>query len=142
VKYLLDTDHLSIIQRQSGPAYARLRARIAQKPLEDLSCSIISFHEQALGCHSYINRAQSSGDVVRGYEILHRVLWVFAATPVIPFDDAAATVFTELVTRRVRVTTMDLRIASIALSRSMVLVTRNVGDFVRVPGLQIEDWTL
>jgi tRNA(fMet)-specific endonuclease VapC len=142
VKYLLDTDHLSTVQRQSGPEYAMLMARIAQHPLADLAFSIVSLHEQMLGCHTYINRAQSSSDVVRGYEMLARVLRDFAAAPVIPFDAAAAAVFDGLVAQRVRVATMDLRIASIALSRGMVLVTRNVSDFGKVPGLQIEDWTM
>jgi tRNA(fMet)-specific endonuclease VapC len=62
--------------------------------------------------------------------------------PVIPFDAAAAAVFDGLVAQRVRVATMDLRIAAIALSRGMVLVTRNVSDFGKVPGLQTEDWTV
>lgn len=36
---------------------------------------------------------------------------------------------------------MDLRIASIALSRGMRRRPRNARDFHKVPGLQIEDWT-
>jgi predicted nucleic acid-binding protein len=42
---------------------------------------------------------------------------------------------------RLRVDTMDLRIASIALSLGLVLLTRNSADFARVPGLIVEDWT-
>jgi len=42
---------------------------------------------------------------------------------------------------RIRVSTMDLRIASIALSLDMTLLTRNLTDFRLVPGLRVEDWT-
>ena len=33
-------------------------------------------------------------------------------------------------------------IAAIAVSRGMTVLTRNVSDFRRVPGLKVEDWTL
>ena len=56
-------------------------------------------------------------------------------------SEIPAAVFDALLAQRVRVATMDLRIASIVLSRGMVLVTRNMSDFRKVPGLPIEDWT-
>jgi tRNA(fMet)-specific endonuclease VapC len=142
VKYLLDTDHISIMQRQAGSEYATLLLRIAQYPPTDLACSIISFHEQILGCHTYISQGRRVEDVVRGYGMLAQVLQDFTEALVIPFDAAAAVVFEGLVGQRVRVGTMDLRIAAIALSREMVLVTRNASDFRKVPGLRIEDWTV
>ena len=74
--------------------------------------------------------------------MLTRVLQDFTEALVVPFDAVAAAVFEELVAQRVRVGTMDLRIAAIALSRRMVMVTRNTSDFRKVPGLQIEDWTV
>ncbi len=36
---------------------------------------------------------------------------------------------------------MDLRIASIALTTDSTLVSRNLRDFKKVPGLVVEDWT-
>ncbi|WP_292871598.1 type II toxin-antitoxin system VapC family toxin [Nostoc sp. LPT] len=41
--------------------------------------------------------------------------------------------------QQVRVSTMDLRIAAIAISGNLVLLTRNVSDFCKVPGLVTED---
>jgi tRNA(fMet)-specific endonuclease VapC len=60
---------------------------------------------------------------------------------VLPFDGAAATVYDGLLAQRIRVGTMDLRIAAIALSRGSIVLTRNLRDFGRVPGLTTEDWT-
>jgi tRNA(fMet)-specific endonuclease VapC len=141
VKYLLDTDHISIIQLRSGPEYVALGPRVAQRQSE-LAFSIISFHEQMLGAHSFIGRARGSSDVVRGYRLIGQIIEVFSTAPILPFDTVAAQVFDTLRAQRIRVPTMDLRIASIALSRRMVVVTRNISDFARVPGLITEDWTL
>jgi tRNA(fMet)-specific endonuclease VapC len=45
VKYLLDTDHISILQRRSGAEFAILWARISRENRADLGFSIVSFHE-------------------------------------------------------------------------------------------------
>jgi tRNA(fMet)-specific endonuclease VapC len=142
MKFLLDTDHISILQKQSGPEFAALITRIAQVPRSDLTFCIVSFHEQVLGCQTYLAQAKKSADVVRGYQMLDRVLSAFASALVLPFDANASTVFDGLVANRVRVPTMDLRIASIALSQGLTVLTRNGRDFSKVPGLAIDDWTL
>lgn len=58
-----------------------------------------------------------------------------------PFDAAALTEFDRLKAMKLRVGTMDLRIAATALSRGLTVVTRNERDFAQVPGLKVEDWT-
>ena len=62
-------------------------------PPTDLACSIISSHEQILGCHTYISQARRTEDVIRGYTMLAQVLRDFTEALVIPFDAAAAVVF-------------------------------------------------
>jgi len=60
---------------------------------------------------------------------------------VLPSDEAAAQRFAQLRQKKVRIGTMDLRTAAIALSRSTTLLSRNLADFQQVPGLVVEDWT-
>lgn len=141
MNFLLDTDHISILQREAGQEFATLSARISWHNPFDLAFSAVSFHEQTLGCHAYINRARTSAEVVRGYRMLTRVIHTFAAAPVLPFDLDAASAFEDLMAKRLRIATMDLRIAAIAISRGLTLLTRNIGDFGKVSGLRTEDWT-
>ena len=142
MKYLLDTDHISILQKQTGPEFTALMVRIAQVQRDELAFCIVSFHEQVLGCNTYINQAKTPSEVVRGYRMFDRVLSAFSAAVVLPFDANASLVYDGLVLQRVRIATMDLRIASIALSRGLIVLTRNSRDFSRIPGLSIEDWTI
>ena len=130
------------VQRRSGPEYRVLAARIAQHSPADLAFSIISFHEQVLGAHTFISRSRTTVEVIRGYTLLLEIIQGFAAAPVLPFDATAAAIFDDLRAQQVRVATMDLRIAAIALSRGLVLLTRNTRDFGRVPVLATEDWTV
>jgi tRNA(fMet)-specific endonuclease VapC len=141
MKFLLDTDHISILQKQSGPEFAALMARLAHVASNDLAFCIISFHEQALGCNAYLARAKSSAEIVRGYQMFDRVLTAFAAARVLPYDTGAAVTYDGLSGQHLRIATMDLRIAAIALSQGLTLLTRNTRDFAKVPVLVIEDWT-
>lgn len=142
MRYLLDTDHISFLQRRSGSEFTTLSDRIFQHSPTDFALSVVSFHEQVLGAHNFINRARTNTDLIRGYTLLSETLYGFSTAPVLPFDVAATTTFDRLREQGVRVSTMDLRIASIALSRNLVLLTRNVRDFIKVPGIQIEDWSI
>jgi len=49
--------------------------------------------------------------------------------------------FRKLQASRVRIGTMDLRIAAIAIANDATLLTRNLSDFGKVPGLRAEDWS-
>lgn len=142
MKYLLDTDHISFLQRRSSSEFSRLTFRMAQHPMSAFALSIISFHEQVIGAHSFINRAENNADLARGYKLLLEILNGFAQAPVLPFDARSIVIFDEMRSQKVRVATMDLRIAAIAISNNLVLLTRNTGDFSKISNLIIEDWTV
>ncbi|MEL6603180.1 MAG: type II toxin-antitoxin system VapC family toxin [Cyanobacteria bacterium J06614_10] len=63
------------------------------------------------------------------------------AETTLPFDTDAIALFEKMRSRKVRVGTMDLRIAATALSNNLTLLTRNIKDFDKVPNLHTEDWT-
>lgn len=138
--FVLDSDHLSILQNKKGNEYAALQTRLATVPETDVFTTIISFHEQIGGWYKSLARPRRQSDVVFAYNMLERIIVRFGEMQVLPFDDAAAAQF-ESLRKRVRIGTMDLRIASITLANGMTLLTRNTVDFERVPGLKFEDWT-
>lgn len=142
VKYLLDTDHFSFLQRGSGKEFTQSMTRMDQYSSTEFAVSIISFHEQVLGAHNFINRARTNRDIIRGYTLLQEILQGFTSFSVLPFDMVGVSIFNELRENKVRGSTMDLRIGAIALSRNLILLTRNVADFNKIPDLKIEDWTV
>ncbi len=139
--YVFDTDHFSVLQNDPTAEQTRLRQRIAGYDRHDFFVPIISFQEQIAGWNSLLNRTQKTSTVVFAFLMFERILNDFARSQILPFDDRAAVLIDELRRQKIRIGTSDLRIASIALSRGMILLTRNTIDFARIPGLNFEDWT-
>ena len=59
---------------------------------------------------------------------------------ILPFDEDAAVCFESLLSQRLRVGTMDLKIAAICIAHDAALLSRNRVDFEKVPGLRVENW--
>ena len=70
---------------------------------------------------------------------------LFARHPSAPYDDLAAASAArtrhDLETRGCIIGPHDLQIAGVAQSRGWTLATNNTGEFSRVSGLALEDWT-
>jgi tRNA(fMet)-specific endonuclease VapC len=93
------------------------------------------------GWLAVISRAQKQTKEVTAYQRLHALLGFFNEIPVLDYTEVVASQFAELKRSRLRVGTMDLRIASFALSLDGLLLSGNLKDFNRVPRLRVEDWT-
>jgi tRNA(fMet)-specific endonuclease VapC len=139
--YLLDTDHLSVLER-GGAEAERLRRRLQVVPPDQVTATVVSYEEQTRGWLSVMAKARSLEDQVTAYGYFQRHRQVFCAVPLIGFDTAAAAIVQQLQRQRLRIGTMDLKIASIALAQQASLLARNGADFQKVPGLHSEDWTV
>lgn len=60
---------------------------------------------------------------------------------VLEFNETCAEIFKDLKSQKIRVGTMDLEIASIAIANEAILVSRNLKDFEQIPNLSVKDWT-
>ena len=94
------------------------------------------------GWMAEIARMASADRQMAAYARLNRMRDYYCATPVLAFDEGALAQFQRLWLLRLRVGTMDLKIAATALAGNSVLLTRNTTDFAKVPGLKIEDWSV
>jgi tRNA(fMet)-specific endonuclease VapC len=130
VKYLLDTDTCVAALRGHTGVRARLRA-VAP---DECGVSMVSVFELFSGVER-CRRPEEEG----------RKVGVFLAPlHLLPFDyvaaQRAATVRWHLEKSGQPIGPYDLQIAGQALSLEVILVTSNTREFVRVPGLQVEDW--
>jgi tRNA(fMet)-specific endonuclease VapC len=137
--YILDTDHVSLLQRKVGAEAERLRFRLAS--VSNIT-TIITFEEQMRGWLAWLAQARSLQQQVERYYHLKRMLTAFAEITVLDFDERAAEEFQRLQKLRIRIGTMDKKIAAITLVHKAILLSRNLKDFGKVPGLKVEDWSI
>ena len=120
---------------------SKLQKALDEIDSEQIYTSIISFEEQMRGWLAFIAKCKTAHDQIFAYARLHISLESYRNTQVLDFDEKAVAVFEQLKSQKVRIGTMDLKIASIAIANHAILVSRNLADFERVPGLAIQDWT-
>ena len=137
----LDTDHLGIWQRNRGREFESLMSKLATVEEMQVYVTIVSFHAQVAGWTKYVKGSLDQSRIVFGYSRLRLIIQNFGEAQVLSYSASAAEVFEGIRGRKVRIATMDLRIAAIAIAEHMILVTQNTGDFDSIPELQLATWT-
>ncbi|MCC7306669.1 MAG: PIN domain-containing protein [Acidobacteria bacterium] len=138
---ILDTDCLSLLDREQNLQSSQLRNSLSEFEPDELFTAIITFEEQMRGWLSYIARCKSLDEQVFAYGRLHKFLESYRTTRVLDFTESAATLYHKLRSERIRVGTMDLKIAAIAIANNAILISRNLADFEQIPNLTVQDWT-
>lgn len=137
---LLDSDHYTIIATEGSSGHDELWARLEQR--NDLvAVPLIVAEENMRGWLAKVARARTVEEQVRDYAQLGAALETLRNWPIAAFDRPAVGQYTALRAAKIRVGTMDLKIAATALTLDALLLTANRRDFSRVPNLRFDDWT-
>ncbi len=136
LRYILDTDHVSLFQRR----HPQVVAHVLAIALADLAVTTIMLGEQVQGRLAVIRQARSQPDAARGYLRLRETVAFYQTIQLVDYTAAAVNHFEELRRQGIRIGTQDLRIAAIALAEDAILVSRNTRDFAQALGLTREDW--
>jgi tRNA(fMet)-specific endonuclease VapC len=138
---LLDSDHMSLLQR-GGAEGQRIKHRLDELAPDEAATTIVNYEEQMRGWLARLARAATVQRQLSDYGELRKMLQIYCGVPVLAFDASAALHLERLRQTPVRIGSMDLKIAAIALARNATLLTRNLVDFDKVPGLKVEDWSV
>ena len=133
---LLDTVTLSYFEEGRPLTMQRILAR----PASEIAITIIAVEEQFAGRLAYLRRAKASAEIADAYLKMTNTVRVLTGFHVVTFSEAAIRRYRALLGMKLNVGGMDLRIAAIALEEDATVITRNLRDFERVPGLKCENW--
>ncbi|WP_415035890.1 type II toxin-antitoxin system VapC family toxin [Azonexus sp.] len=130
-RYLLDTNICIYIAKTRPPSVAKRFALLAPQTVK---MSLITYGELCFGAEKSSQREAALGKLARLVE------WI----PVLPLDAAVGEAYGSLRRQLQSAGTLignnDLWIAAHALALGMTLVSNNVREFQRVPGLHLENW--
>ena len=131
IRFMLDTDTcIYLIKRKS----ASIVGRLENTPIGQVGISSITMSELEYGVNKSRRRDRNAA----------ALLQFLTPLEVLPYDDLAARDYGEirayLESGGVQIGALDMLIAAHARSVGCTLVTKNTGEFSRVPGLLVENW--
>lgn len=131
--YLLDTDIcIYIINRNPRHVVERIR----ELNPHQVKLSAISLAELEYGASRSRNRKKNRQALVH----------FASAFDILAFDDRDAEVYgmirADMENKKQPIGPYDLQIAAQAIARDLILVTNNTDEFIRIPGLKLENWAV
>lgn len=133
-QYLLDTNTVSYFLRDHSPV---LTARLMGTAPDVLAVSVITAGELQFGLSKL-------GPRFRAGALAQRLEKLLAAIPTLPLVPEAASHYghirAQLQAQGTPIGGNDLWIAAHALAQDLTLITHNLREFERIPGLKAESW--
>lgn len=108
----------------------------------NLTTTAINVEEQLRGRLAQVADAKAGISLTNAYRWLSETVRLLSDFEVLQFTAEAQLIYQDFKSQRIRVGTQDLRISSIVIAHSGVLLSRNLRDFENIPNLMVRDWTL
>jgi tRNA(fMet)-specific endonuclease VapC len=138
-RYILDTNIVTLSQH--GNSHIAQRAKVVG--ITNIFITTVTLEEQLKGRLAAISRCATKPELL---PIAHQNLLItqryLCNMNLLDFHECACECFKKLRQQKINIGTQDLRIAAIALVNDAILVTQNYKDFIKVPDLKMEDWTV
>jgi tRNA(fMet)-specific endonuclease VapC len=135
--FVLDTDTLTHLLHGRPQVVERVAQSADQVVITEASRI-----EQLRGRFDAVFNAENAETLLRARQRLLQTEDALSRLLILPIDEAAAAEFERLIATKGlrRLGRGDLLVASIALARKATVVTRNLRDYQKVPGLKLENW--
>jgi tRNA(fMet)-specific endonuclease VapC len=137
---VIDTDHITFLKFPESQRGKHFIAKLESVPDDEIAVAIVTVEERMRGWLAMIAKERTALRQVVGYRELALLFDFYHEFTILPFDEAAARKFDELRASKLRLGTMDLKIAATTLVHDATLLSANWNDFKRVPGLRVENW--
>ena len=131
VRYLLDTNICIYIAKHNPPT---VRERFAHHTASELAMSVITLGELRFGAE----KSQARERAIASIQLLENLMQI-AALPV-HAGEHYGQIRASLQKTGQLIGNNDLWLAAHARAEGWIFVTNNESEFVRVPGLQVENW--
>jgi tRNA(fMet)-specific endonuclease VapC len=135
--YIFDTDVLTLFQRLHPIVVRNVFYHLA----DDIQITSITVEEQLGGWFAMLRAARTPQQIETAHIRLSDTMRWLSGWDIPPLTAVCVARFQNLLRQRLNVGGNDLRIASIALEMGATVVTRNLRDFRRLPGIRCEDWS-
>src|SRR6267378_2373000 len=120
-QFVFDTDHLTLFHHK----HSKLMQHLAAQSAGAVAITPVSMEETLRGRLAVLRRGLVGVNHVRAYANLVASVELFHLFPIVDFDVASEAEFQLLRTARLRVGAQDLKIAAIALTNRLTVLTRN-----------------
>jgi tRNA(fMet)-specific endonuclease VapC len=136
--FILDTDIFTLWAMK----HPLVQARVAAHPATDVVTTVLTIEEQLTGWQTALRQAKTNDDRAIVYDRMAQSASALSRLPILSCPRNALDRYDALRRLKLNIGNYDLRIAAIALEVGAVVVTHNLRDFQRVPGLTCEDWSV